>query len=759
MCGTNTTANKKPASRLIPGPIVALAVAFGSLYGNPAIAQSSETVSQNILDEIIITAQKREQSLQDVPAAVSAIPGEFVRDYLGSSENIRALAARVPSLNIESSNGRVAPRFYIRGLGNIDFDVNANQPVGMVFDEIFLENNVLRSLPLFDIQQVEVLKGPQGSLFGRNTNAGLIKIDSVKPTFEPGGYVSAGYGARDTVSTEFAASGPVAESVAARLSLKYQRRSDWIDNTVNGVGDDFGQFSEWAYRLQFLLEPSDSFTGLVKFHGFHMNGSQPQLFYANGVEQGKEGLRRNFDETVASHDGAPECVALGIPACAGMSLDHFGMAANLKWDLDMFTLTSITGYDTVHNFQSTDVDGGVLDFNIGALGSSGFFSVATGDGLDDHYQFTQEFRLSTETDRTFFQAGLYVFKEKYDVKNRDFLAQYKDIVSQDTDSYALFGQLEYSFTDRFAVTAGLRYTSDEKNLEVKPGPTSPSPPDSIAVDDAYVSGDLAFTFDASDDWSLYGRFAKASRGPVTLGRFGFTSSADTETSDSVEFGFKSNLMGGRARWNSAVYAYVNNDMQLTATGGVANVNQLLNIDKVNGRGVETELEMLLWDNLLLVANASYNHTEIDDPGLGDDLCGAAPSCTPLDPVIGSYMGPFGPVTVVGIDGNPLPRTPEWIYNLILQYSIPVTNGEFYVNTDWNYRGESNLFLQESVEFTADARVLGGLRIGYRSEGLDVALVGRNVTNELTVDGGINFNNLTVFINEPAYWGIEMRYDF
>jgi iron complex outermembrane receptor protein len=684
-----------------------------------------------------------------------------VRDYLGAAENIRALTGRVPSLNIESSNGRVAPRFYIRGLGNIDFDVNANQPVGMVFDEISLENNVLRSLPLYDVERIEVLKGPQGSLFGRNTNAGIVKIDSVKPSFEKQGYFSAAYGVRDTVATEFALSGPLAETTAARVALKYQRRSDWIDNTVNGAGDDFGEFSEWAYRLQVLFEPSDTFTGLVKVHGFHQDGSQPQVFYANALTVGMEGLRPGFDEEVASQDGAPGCAAAGRPACAGMSLDHYGFAANLRWNLEYFDLTSITGYDAVNNFQSTDVDGGLQGGAeaIGVLGRQAFFSVATGDGLDDHYQLTQEFRFSAESDKTFFQGGLYVFKEDYDVLSRDYVADYSDIVNQRTKSIAVFTQFEFSLSDRSALTTGARYTSDDKNLAVIPGTNSPSPADTIAASDDYVSWDLAFTYDFSDNWNGYARLANASRGPVTLGRFGFTSSADTETSDSAELGVKSTLLGGRARWNAAVYAFRNDDQQLTATGGAGNVNQLLNANRVNGNGFETDFEMLVSDNFLVAANLSYNKTEIDDPGLRDDLCGSTPQCTPLDPVVGMRVGPFGPVTEVSIDGNPLPRTPTWLWNVVMQYSVPVAGGEFYAKTDWNHRSESNIFLHESVEFVAEARTLGGLRIGYRTDDLDVAFVGRNITDEITVDGGINFLNLTAFINEPAYWGLEMRKDF
>ena len=752
MCGKNTTTNSRSSSWLAISSAAALALT--GLFSGPAAAQEGG-VLEGVLEEIIVTAQKREQSLEDVPASVSAISGDTVRDYLGSAENIRALAGRVPSLQIESSNGRTQPRFYIRGLGNIDFDNNANQPVSMVFDEVALENNVLRSLPLFDIDRVEVLKGPQGSLFGRNTNAGLVKIDSVKPSFESNGYASGSYGSRGTTGFEFAAGTGLTDTLAARASIKFQKRDNWIDNLAAGTSDDdFGAFDETAVRLQLLWQPSDDFRGLLKLHGFSQNGSHPQVFYANAIELGSPGLRSGFDIEVANHDGS-----------ASMDLNHGGGSLNLQWDLGGdATLTSISAYDSVTNFQSADVDGGLLgDFSvIGQLGRQAFFSVATGDGLDDHHQITQEFRFTTESDKLFSQIGLYYFDEEIDVLSRDYVLNYSDIVNQETRSYAIFGQLDFSLSDRVNLVVGARYTDDDKKLAVIPGVGSPSPADTIDIGDSYVNWDVALNFNANDDLSLYGRIANASRGPVTLGRFGFTSSAETETSNAAELGFKSTLFDGRARWNSAVYTFRNDDHQLTATGGAGNVNQLLNADKVNGFGVETELEVLMTDNLRVIANVSYNDTEIDDPNLRDDLCGSNPTCTGLDPVVGSRVGPFGPVTEVSIDGNPLPRTPEWISNLIVQLNIPLQSGaNIYAHTDWNYRSESDIFLHRSVEFVAEERWLGGLRIGYRSTNgkWDFAAVGRNVTDEIVVDGAINFLNLTAFVNEPRYWGAEVRYDF
>jgi iron complex outermembrane receptor protein len=734
--------------------LVLLALAVS---GPVAAQDAADAAASGMLEEIIVTAQKREQSMMDVPVAVSAITGESVNEYLGGAQDIRALAARVPGLNIETSNGRTQPRFYLRGMGNIDFDVNANQPVAMIFDEISLENNTVRSLPLFDIERIEVLKGPQGSLFGRNTNAGVIKIDSVKPSGDRNAYVSLSYGSRETVILEGASNFTFGDTFAMRASLKYQDRGKWIDNTYNGPGDDFGGFEETAWRLQFMWDPSESFVANLKIHGFNQDGSDPNVFYANAIAVGTSGLRPEFNEKIASHD---------FGDIATLELDHIGGALNMQWRFanDM-TLTSITGYDTVENFQSADVDGGEISFNpadAGELGKQLWFGVATGDGLLDHEQITQEFRLAGQSQDLFWQAGFYYFDEDYDLLNQSFhFPPESALVNQKTKSWAFFGQMEYAFTDVWALTVGARWTDDEKDLTVGPAlPGGTVTPAAISVGDDFFNWDVALTYDSSDNWTWYGRIATGSRGPVTLGRFGFVSAAETEDTISGEIGFKSTLMGGRARWNTSVYTFRNDDQQLTATGGAANVNQLLNADQVNGVGVETEFDLMVTENLFISANLSYNDTEIDDPGLRDDLCGSTPTCTGLDPIAGMRDGPFGPVTEVYIDGNPLPRTPEWIFNFILQYNYPLQNGDLYFNTDWNYRDESNLFLHRSVEFVQEDRWLGGLRAGYRTKGgLDFALVGRNVTDEVVVEGGINFLNLTAFVNEPAYWGVEFRANF
>ena len=138
-----------------------------------------------------------------------------------------------------------------------------------------------------------------------------------------------------------------------------------------------------------------------------------------------------------------------------------------------------------------------------------------------------------------------------------------------------------------------------------------------------------------------------------------------------------------------------------------------------------------------------------------------PLCTSLDPIVDTFQGFFGTVNLVSVNGNPLPRAPKWLANVSLSYDREIEAGALYMNTDWNYRSDSNIFLYESVEFVAESRWIGGVRLGYRNaeETFDVALVGRNITNEIVADGALDFLNQTAFINEPRFWGIELSKNF
>ena len=205
---------------------VALALAFVLValvmvsLAPPAFAQETPVAAEDSdeVETIFVTVNRREENLQDVPVSVATLAPDHIQSIFDAGGDVTALAARVPGLFVESSNGRVAPRFYIRGLGNTDFDLAASQPVSVVMDDVVMENVTLKSFPIFDVQQIEVLRGPQGTLFGRNTPAGIVKIDTVRPTntFDARGSVS--FGSHETLALGAAVGRPIVQTGSPAVS-------------------------------------------------------------------------------------------------------------------------------------------------------------------------------------------------------------------------------------------------------------------------------------------------------------------------------------------------------------------------------------------------------------------------------------------------------------------------------------------------------------------------------------------------------------
>ena len=206
-----------------------------------ALAQEAPSQDDALkLTSVTVTATKREENIKDVPVSLTSLDETALATYGQAGEDIQFLTARVPSLIIETSFGRIFPRPYIRGLGNTDFDFNASQPVSFIYDEIVYENPVLKGFPVFDTARVEVLRGPQGTLFGRNTPAGALKFESVKPGDELDAYARASYGTFGTTNVEGAVGGPVSDKVSLRLSGVFQRRDDYIETALPTGGADAG---------------------------------------------------------------------------------------------------------------------------------------------------------------------------------------------------------------------------------------------------------------------------------------------------------------------------------------------------------------------------------------------------------------------------------------------------------------------------------------------------------------------------------------
>lgn len=744
-------------------PTLLALAALATLAGT---AQAQQ-VEAGKLAEITVTAERRSENIRDVPNSVTALNAELLDVLNSGGQDIRLLSGRVASLNIESSFGRAFPRFYIRGYGNTDFRLNASQPVSLVYDDVVQENPILKGFPLFDVERVEVLRGPQGSLFGRNTPAGVVKFDSVKPGKAFEGFASLGLGDRGTSNLEGAVNLPLGPGLSARVSLMDQRRDDWVKNTIaSGLTQDFEGYRDSALRLQLQYAPSKDVNALLNVHARDMEGSA-RLFRANIIKPGTNDLVAGFDEEKISTDGKNE-----------QNLKSSG--ANLRLRLGLgggLTLHSITGYETVKAYSRGDIDGG---FGASFLPVSGPgvipFASESADGMPKHRQLSQELRVESAASGPLnWQAGLYVFNEDYKVESfsYDSLAGGKQDgyqrVRQKNDAVAVFGAVNYAVSPALKLRGGLRWTQDKKDFSVEAYDNSgfvpcvlsgkctlaqlaAQEPDknlSASPKDSKLSWDASGTYALSKDVNLFARVATGFRGSSVQGAGAFNgkSVAAAESNLSFEAGVKADLLDRRARLSFSAFNYTVKDLQLTAVGGAANANILLNAKKAKGQGFELDLQALLSDQLLATLGLGYNDTKIRDKNLAVAVCAA---CTVTDPKTSAGLAL--------IDGNPLPQAPKLTSNFTLRYTVPVGSGELYAYTDWVYRSKVNFFLYESTEFTGKALLEGGLRVGYSWGGgkYDAAAYVRNVTNQIRVVGGIDFNNLTGFINEPRSVGVAFK---
>ena len=730
------------------------------------VAEPSEGVG-----DIVVTATRRSENLQDIPLSVATVSDETLAAINAAGADIRGLSGRVPSLNIESSFGRTFPRFYIRGLGNTDFDLNASQPVSLVYDDVVLENPILKGFPAFDVDRIEVLRGPQGTLFGRNTPAGIVKFDTVRPGANNRNYARVSYGTYSTINAEGAVGGEVGEGVAVRLSGLWQHRNDWIDNIEEPGNNDLEGYDDIAIRAQVEYEPTDDLTVRLVGQLRDLDGDA-RIFRGNAFERGSNKL-------VGLDGGDFKRDEVRTDGLNFQKLKTQNIAGTIEYDLGPATLYSVTSYWHGKLESRGDIDGG-------SASAPGLipFQAQSQDNVPDLDQFTQEVRVASNNSTGLgYQAGVFFFREEIEIETFDFLTPTATtpaaIVNQHQDSKALgiFGSVNYKFDNGLTLQAGARWNHDEKKLvaerlfdirEVFVG-GGPVPETTTKVDDSVLTWDLSAMQEINQDINVYARIAKGYRAPAIQGRILFdrdVTTADSENTMSYEAGIKTVLFDRKIRFNLTGYYFKTKDLQLSAVGGATNANLLLNADAVKGYGFEAELEARPVTGLSLTAGLSYNHTKIHDDDLTVETCGAwrfddfaNPSiCTVLDPIVGPAI-PFGQPSIVSIDGNALPQAPKWTFNFTAGYEHPVGPGSIYIFTDWYHRSKINFFLYESVEFSDDQLLEGGLRIGYKTDRYDVAGFVRNITNDESAVSAIDFNNLTAMVNEPRIWGVELGLKF
>lgn len=755
-----------------PRSAPAICIAASLLVWGPVHAQERRP---GVLEEIIVTAQKREQKLQEIGISVTAYTGEQMRD-LGFT-NTTDIVAMTPGLNYTVPNAESSQvNFFLRGVGLNDFaDANEN-PVAVYVDDIYRPAVGGLSFQMFDMERVEVLRGPQGTLFGRNTTGGLVHFISKRPTDHLDGYLNLTGGSNDQIKVEGAIGGPLGDSLSARLSFATNNHDGYTEN--RGTGPDYNETDAVAARGQLLFTPSDrvdvllnayysdndAAVGAWQHQATQIVGGQSVPLGPN--EQG-QGVDCNLDGVVDATDRPPGTDCFGYRDTDGdpfegeydrdgqVEVETSGVSANITWELSNFSITSITGVQKVERLQEEDTEAGP-------------FPLINPTFAAETDTFTQELRIAGGSDRFRWLGGVYYINNDVDghylldLTNLGFVffdANY----TQETDSVAVFGQLEFDLSDQWTLIVGARAANEEKELDYLNVDTSGfftdvvGLPDNVAFDfDRQTVGDLAeqdhdsvsgkveLDWKPNDDVLVYAAY---SRGTKSAGfnvgfldkTFLFASNTEAtipygqETLHSYELGFKSTLMDGRTRFNASAFYYDYKDFQ---TFRFELLNQIIFNADAEVSGLELELQ--------------------SSPADGWDI---ALGLILLDAEAKDIPSPAGELR-----NRDMVASPDFAANAMVRYEWPALGGHLAVQASANYQDELFFDIQNSPVSRENGYTVGNLRVSYSSAGdrWELAAFVDNITDEEYLSYTFDFTGFFGF-NQQAYgkprWaGVSFQYN-
>lgn len=689
---------------------------------------ASTGFAEAVIEEILVTAQKREQNLQDVSISVSAFSGEQLR-ALGVEEP-EEMTQYIPNLQFQHLGAVDSIR--IRGIGVNEIQDPSEAQVAFYVDEVYKSTNAGQAIQFFDLERVEVLRGPQGTLFGRNATGGLVHVITRKPADEFDFQVSGQYGNFNQKIVELAVGGPLSDGARARVAFKYNNDDGWQTNRQDG--SDWAVTDAWAVRGQLEFDLGEDATLLLKAAHTEMDNLPylpvlydifPDLFGPGTGPAGfsnPEGLKGLDNNDLTYSDFPPD---------SPDDTDITDFSATLNWSLrDTVTLTSITAHTTTDRFYVEEAagptSGTLFDLFLGL--NEG---IPTFRGLEAK-QFSQELRLAGIGERTNWTFGAFYFDDDKDdglSHTTPFIFETLNIYEQQTESWALFGQTEYAITDQLRAVAGLRYTEDDLELDLTGfAITSGSIDAQQALKTDNVSWKVGLDYQPMDDVLLY---ASVSTG-FKSGGFNTTAVTIKENTEPVgeeevlnaELGWKATLGDGRVRFNGAFFYSDYTELQglgytLLPTGLIA--AQLVNYGDAEIYGGEFEVTLVPTEALELLVSLGWLESELetDDP--------ASPS-----------------------NGEGLAHTPQFTLGVIGNYTINLDAGGSLVAqlaanwTDEHYFGETDDLGPGSMQddyWLLDARltwILPNDRVSisafgknladehYRTHGFDVAGFGQGI---------------------------------
>ncbi|MCW0196796.1 TonB-dependent receptor [Sphingopyxis sp.] len=570
--------------------------------------------------EIIVTAQRREQNLQDVPASVTAFDSASLEAQ--SVLNLTDLNSKVPNVVLAPVGAYpYASAFFIRGLGFADVESTFEPSVGVEMNGVYLARNSGALQDFFDIESVEILRGPQGTLYGRNTIGGVVSVRTKRPGDSFAGEGQLTFGDRGRVEARAALETPLGDTLAVRASMLYKTYNGYNYNAT--TGEKVGGNEVWSGRLTLVARPSDTLEATLVADFDRERGSGAA--FRNASLPGD--VYYNFSPDTGTPTPAvpagnsdptdPYTIYSDTPLFA--NLDTWGLAFSLDWAIGGAKVTAVTGYREFKDRVQSDYDASALPF----------FSALRDQ---KHEQFSQEIRIASDgKSRLDYVLGAFFMHQSYDITNAQSGLIYDgatvpQIASQSNTAWAGFGQLDFHATDALTLTAGGRYSYEKKRFTNQPLFF----PASMTYRDNWdnFSPKLGISYQVNPDVLAYVTWSKGFRSGGYNGRAAsFTSAGpyDAETVSSFEGGLKTELFDRRVRFNLAAFSSTYTDMQVGTQGltsGGVYESIVTNAGKGRIDGIESELQWVLGGGFSINANAAYlnarfkeNFTDLTSDGI------------------------------------------------------------------------------------------------------------------------------------------------
>lgn len=713
--------------------LVATTALLGSLIMLPhqAIAQetptspSEEPATSNESNAIIVTAQKRSEALEDVPISIAAVSDKQLAQ--ASIDQVLDLPQAVPSLRVNYAGTFVLPT--IRGVGSVVALPGLTQNIATYVDGFYVPTPSSSNFDLVSVESVNVLKGPQGTLFGANATGGAIQINTRDPSFDPTAMIKLGYSSYDTISSAFYGSTGLGDKIAVNLAANYERGDGYITNLVSG-DDHVAEYRKYSIRTKALLEPTDGIKFVLAYQHSYSNDPISQMVVPrNGITLGR------FDPTAIITYDSPKRVALDNPGYARFKQDSVSLKS--EFDLGFASLTSYTQYRKDRVDQGLDYDATSSPINFS------FWKVRD-------KTFTQELNLASQGDgRLNWVLGAFYlnYKDAYDYNTHVYALDTDIDVFESrnkTQSYAGFAEVTYEAIDNLFLTGGIRYTEDKPEVAFN-----------LQVAGLTGAGDVKFhntsvravaRYELTPRTNVYASFSQGYRSGGLPGSAFSTNPVKPETIDAFELGFKS--AEGPLRLNVAAFYYDYKDIQVTSYGAGG---QSVTVNAANAEiyGLDGDLTYEITPDFSVTLAGTYTHAKYKDfpNALGRVI-------DPTDPA--TYLTAFN----VDASGFRVERTPRFAGSASANYGFDLAGGRMALAANVFYTG--SYFFDPAHQLKQPSYTLVNLKATWTdpSDHLDLSVFAKNVFDEeYFVANFIDPYSARARYGEPATFGGSITYRY